>query len=56
MEGFLRYRIGELIFGGAYTWSSLRSTDAFPVVTSLPQKNSVCEPEQRNDFHDVEPF
>ena len=35
---------------------SLRSADTFPVVASLPPKNSVCEPEQQNDFHDVEPF
>ena len=28
---------------------SLRSADAFPVVACLPPKNSVCEPEQRND-------
>ena len=33
--------------------NSLRSADAFPVVASLPPKNSVCEPEQQNDFHDV---
>ena len=33
--------------------SSLRSADAFPVIASLPPKNSVCEPEQQNDFHDV---
>ena len=25
MEGFLRYRIGGLIFGGAYTWRGLFS-------------------------------
>ena len=24
-EGFLRYRFGELIFGGAYTWRGLFS-------------------------------
>ena len=30
--------------------------DAFPVVASLPPKNSVCEPEQQNDFRDVKPF
>ena len=24
-EGFLRYRFGELIFGGAYTWTDLFS-------------------------------
>ena len=35
------------------SWPSLRSADAFPVVASLPPKNSVCEPEQQNDFHDV---
>ena len=32
---------------------SLRSADAFPVVASLPPKNSVCEPERQNDFRDV---
>ena len=36
--------------------SSLRSADAFPVVASLPPKNSVCEPERQNDFRDVKPF
>ena len=30
--------------------------DAFPVVASLPPKNSVCEPELQNDFCDVKPF
>ena len=30
--------------------------DAFPVVASLPQKNSVCEPERQNDFSDVKPL
>ena len=25
MEGFLRYELGGLIFGGAYTWSGLFS-------------------------------
>ena len=35
---------------------SLRSADAFPVVASLPPKNSVCEPERQNDFRDVKPF
>ena len=25
MEGFLRYRFGALIFGGAYTWRGLFS-------------------------------
>ena len=30
--------------------------DAFPVVASLPPKNSVCEPERQNDFRDVKPF
>ena len=32
---------------------SLRTADAFPVVASLPPKNSVCELERQNDFHDV---
>jgi len=36
--------------------SSLRSADAFPVVASLPPKNSVCEPERLNDFRDVRTF
>ena len=35
---------------------SLRTADAFPVVASLPPKNSVCEPERQNDFRDVKPF
>ena len=35
---------------------SLRTADAFPVVASLPPKNSVCEPERQNDFHDVKSF
>ena len=29
---------------------SLRTADAFPVVASLPPKNSVCEPDRQNDF------
>ena len=36
--------------------ASLRSADAFPVVASLPPKNSVCEPERLNDFRDVRTF
>ena len=36
--------------------TSLRAADAFPVVTSLPPKNSVCEPKRQNDFRDVKPF
>ena len=36
--------------------TSLRTADAFPVVTSLPPKNSICEPERQNDFRDVKPF
>ena len=36
--------------------NSLRTADAFPVVASLPPKNSVCEPERQNDFRDVKPF
>ena len=35
---------------------SLRTEDAFPVVASLPPKNSVCESERQNDFRDVKPF
>ena len=35
---------------------SLRTADVFPVVASLPPKNSVCEPERQNDFRDVKPF
>ena len=35
---------------------SLRSADAFPVVASLPPKNSVCKPERQNDFRDVKHF
>ena len=35
---------------------ALRTADAFPVVASLPPKNSVCEPERQNDFRDVRPF
>ena len=34
----------------------LRTADAFPVVASLPPKNSICEPELQNDFRDVKPF
>jgi len=30
--------------------SSLRTADAFPLVASLPPKNSVCEPERQNNF------
>ena len=37
-------------------FDSLRSADAFPVVASLPPKNSVCEPERLNDFRDVRTF
>ena len=35
---------------------SLRTADGFPVVASLPPKNSVCEHERQNDFRDVKPF
>ena len=35
---------------------SLRTADAFPVVASLPPKNSVCVPERQNDFRDVKAF
>ena len=35
---------------------SLRTADAFPVVASLPPKNSICEPERQNDFRDVKPL
>ena len=35
---------------------SLRTADVFPVVTSLPPKINVGEPERQNDFRDVEPF
>ena len=35
---------------------SLRTTDVFPVVASLPPKNSVSKPERQNDFRDVKPF
>ena len=35
---------------------SLRSAGVFPVITSLPPKNNVCEPEQPKDFRDVELF
>ena len=38
------------------SFNSLRTADAFPVVASLPPKNSVCEPERQNDFRDVKPF
>ena len=34
-------------------FTSLRTADAFPVVASLPPKNSVCETERHNDFRDV---
>ena len=36
--------------------ASLRTADVFPVVTSLPAKNNVCEPERQNNFRDVRPF
>ena len=32
-----------------HSFVSLRTADAFPVVASLPPKNSVCEPERQND-------
>ena len=35
---------------------SLRTAEVFPVVTSLPPKINVLEPERQNDFRDVEPF
>ena len=44
------------IFSSFCLSGSLRTADAFPVVASLPPKNSVCEPEQQNDFRDVKPF
>ena len=39
-----------------YLRHSLRTADAFPVIASLPPKNSVCEPERQNDFRDVKPL
>ena len=36
--------------------ASLRTADAFPVVASLPPKNSVCDLELQNDFRDVISF
>ena len=44
------------IFSSFCLSGSLRTADAFPVVASLPPKNSVCEPEQQNDFRDVKLF
>ena len=41
---------------GTPTKFSLRTADAFPVVPSLPPKNSVCKPERQNNFRDVKPF
>ena len=35
---------------------SLRTADAVPVVSSLPPKNNVCEPERQNDIRDVKAF
>ena len=58
-------RIMDITDVGELVWSviiagrgggSLRTADAFPVVASLPPKNSVCEPERQNDFRDVKPF
>ena len=36
--------------------SSLRTADLVPVVSSLPPKNNVCEPERQNDIRDVKAF
>jgi len=38
-EGFLHYRIGELIFGGAYTWRSL-----FLEFYCIPPYFNLCNP------------
>ena len=46
----------KLFVDGYLKITSLRSADAFPVVASLPPKNSVCEPERQSDFRDVKPF
>ena len=35
MEGFLRYRFGGLIFGGAYTWRDLFS-EFYVIIPLLP--------------------
>lgn len=36
--------------------NSLWTTDIFPVIASLSQKNNVCEHDQQNDFRDLKPF
>ena len=46
----------EMNFWESEIQGSLRTADAFPVVASLPPKNSVCEPERQNDFRDVNLF
>ena len=46
----------EEYFTSEHSESALRTADAFPVVTSLPLKNNVCEPERQKDFRDVKPF
>ena len=44
------------VFFARMSLYELFGLDAFPVVASLPPKNSVCEPELQNDFRDVKPF
>ena len=51
--------VGELVWSviiAGRGGGSLRTAGAFPVVASLPPKNSVCEPQRQNDFRDVKPF
>ena len=39
MEGFLRYRFGGLIFGGAYTWRGLFSEFYGMINKSIDHEN-----------------
>ena len=49
----LKSKALSIVVKEMYKKVSLRSADVFPVVASLPPKNNVCEPEQQNDFRDV---
>ena len=40
MEGFLRYRFGGLIFGGAYTWMGLFS-EFYGISTNFEHYSSI---------------
>ena len=53
---FISFRFSLFAIKNILEQASLRTTDVFPVVASLPSKNNVCEPQRQNNFRDVKPF